>query len=128
MRELTRLLERAAETEARLGKLVEEVVGAEERTRGQLRDAEARNTRLQQLMSEIVDPGGQAMDGLREYVDERLEVVRGEIEDLMDVRLDDARLDVKIEIQDYVDERLEGAVEEIKESLQRRGVLLYFND
>lgn len=134
---LSKLLDQAAAAQESLARAVERAATTEERLQARIAEVEAANVRLRERVQELMAHIAQSDQSLEqselkiemtEYVDGRLEEVRSEIEDILDVKIDDAKLEIKLELQEEVEERLKQAEEEIKETIQQRSISLVFED
>lgn len=110
-------MDRAAESEEWLKTRIAEVEAIDAET-------EAENARLRQRLNHgelAAQAAGQADENrLLDYVDRRIGELRDELEDLMDVRIDGAKTDVKYDLQKEFDEKFEQAVEDLKQAIQQQ--------
>ncbi|KAG6354390.1 hypothetical protein INS49_004407 [Diaporthe citri] len=120
-------IDKAGQMADRLRDLVLQAEKKEALLKERIDDADQRLVRLAEATAE--DKESQ-LEGLKQYVDDRLEETRLEIREFIDERFDDIGVDVvlKSEMEDYVDEALRAAEDDLQARLSGSGVRVILDD
>lgn len=81
---------------------------------------------MDKRLSDCVEELHEELDQREGKVDEQIQEVRDEADDVIDVRIDDRMLGVKVELDEYVEEQMDNAEERLMNRLSTANVSIEF--